>query len=91
MERGSFVQGAFARRGKGAGTLAPQAGGVGSGQRKQLPSHSTAPTDDQPRKRAEYTEEIRRGPDGGVTPGTVRAMYGAGQPGRLSRQTEGGR
>ena len=78
IERGSFVQGAPARRGKRAGTLAPQAGDVGSDWRKRLPSRSTAPTDNQPWKRAVYTEEIRRGPDGGVTPGTVHEAYGDG-------------
>ena len=29
---------------------------------------------------------IGRGPDGGVTPGTVHETYGAGQPGKLSRR-----
>ena len=88
-ERWSFVRGAPARRGKRAGTPAPQArggGGVGSGWRKWLPSSSTAPTDDQPWKRAEYTEELRRGLDGGMTLGTVHEAYGASLPGRLSRQ-----
>ena len=84
MEERSFVRGALARLGKRAGTPTPQAGGVGSGQRKRLPSRSTVPTDDPAWNRNEYTEEIRHGPDGGVTPGTVHETYGAGQPGRLS-------
>ena len=36
--------------------------------------------------RAEYTQEIGCGPDGGVTPWRMHEAYGAGQPDRLSRR-----
>ena len=75
MEIGSFVRGALARRGERDGTPALQSGGVGSGRRKWLPSRSTAPYHGQPWTRAEYTEEIRRRLDGGVTPGTVHEAW----------------
>ena len=44
------------------------------------------PTDSQPCRRAEYTPEMRLGPDGGVTPWRVQEAYSAGQPERLSRR-----